>query len=69
MPLVSPPSNHSTVMLRADKLTPVTRAEWMRPLLRWMSTWMAREGRRRGDVEARRGEVVISHLHPYGDAS
>merc|ERR1719431_335252 len=38
LPLVSPPSNHSTVTLLAPRLTPDTRAEWIRPLLRWMST-------------------------------
>ena len=53
MPLVSPPSNHSTVTLLAPRLTPDTRAEWIRPLLRWMSTWGAREGRREGRREER----------------
>ena len=53
LPLVSPPSNHSTVTLRAGRLTPDTRAEWIRPLLRWMSTWGAREGRREGRREER----------------
>ena len=33
-PLVSPPSNHSTVTLNESEFTPETTAEWIRPLER-----------------------------------
>merc|ERR1719495_1805604 len=37
-PLVSPPSNHSTVTLCSSAFTPEITAEWIRPFDRWMST-------------------------------
>ena len=37
-PLVSPPSNHSTVTLCTSEFTPDITAEWIRPLDRWIST-------------------------------
>ena len=71
-PLVSPPSNHSTVMLCSSAFTPDITAEWIRPLDRWISTqfqFSFQNGNNNGNGYIHIDIDILSKMLPYNFAS